>query len=154
MSTVYLDDSILTGIANSIRTKLGSQDTFYPNQMSSAIDSISGGSVSKVDSFSWTDYFSIDTEQKTLDVNVGFRPKQLVILTINNSRAGLLIIYDERFSTTKFVGGYNHNSYNEFALNLTPASPSYRNYLFSINNQGFTVYGGNSTTTGYYFAIG
>lgn len=45
MSNVLVSETSLTNIANSIRTKLGSSDTYRPGDMSSAIDSIpSGGS--------------------------------------------------------------------------------------------------------------
>lgn len=40
---VFLDDSILTGIANSIRSKLSTQETFTPSEMGAVISSISIG---------------------------------------------------------------------------------------------------------------
>jgi hypothetical protein len=43
MSKVYLDDSILTGIANSIRTKTGESGIITPANMAAAIANISGG---------------------------------------------------------------------------------------------------------------
>ena len=45
MSKSIIDDSFLTAIANAIRSKLGVSDTYTPEQMGSAIDSIdsSGG---------------------------------------------------------------------------------------------------------------
>ena len=43
MSNVYLDDSILTGIANSIRTKKGSSSSITPANMATEIASIPTG---------------------------------------------------------------------------------------------------------------
>lgn len=43
MAIVTVNDSTLTDIADSIRAKLGVQDTYKPSEMSDAIDSISGG---------------------------------------------------------------------------------------------------------------
>lgn len=43
MSKVLVSDGNLTNIANSIRSKLGVQTTYKPNQMSAAIDSIETG---------------------------------------------------------------------------------------------------------------
>ena len=44
MSNVYLDDSILTGIANSIRAKTGESNTITPANMATAIANIPSGS--------------------------------------------------------------------------------------------------------------
>ena len=43
MAIKFIDDSILTAIANAIRTKLSSSDTYKPSEMATAIGSISGG---------------------------------------------------------------------------------------------------------------
>ena len=43
MAIKFIDDSILTAIANAIRTKLSSSDTYKPSEMATAISSISGG---------------------------------------------------------------------------------------------------------------
>ena len=43
MSKVLVNESSLTGIANAIRGKNGSTDTYKPSEMSAAITAISGG---------------------------------------------------------------------------------------------------------------
>ena len=43
MAVVLIDETTLTGIANSIRTKLNTQATYKPGDMAAAISSISGG---------------------------------------------------------------------------------------------------------------
>ena len=43
MSIVTIDDSCFTNIANAIRGKNGSADTYKPNEMAAAISAISGG---------------------------------------------------------------------------------------------------------------
>lgn len=156
MGLVYLDDGILTNIADSIRSQLSTQASYYPEDMPSAIDSISGGGGGgsiKVDNFEWPMY----TTSSTTSVNIGFTPKQLVIWTFFSSSASLLnslIIYDIRFSTTKFVYAYNYSKYSLKDLNLTPSSSNYF-YLYTIDEEGFTVIGSpQSGTIGYYFAIG
>lgn len=40
---VFLDDSILSGIADSIRSKLSSQETYTPSEMATAISAIGEG---------------------------------------------------------------------------------------------------------------
>lgn len=65
MSKVKITQQYLTDIADAIRTKLDTSDTYLPSEMADAIESISGGSVSElVDN---PDYFiseCIDTAQK------------------------------------------------------------------------------------------
>lgn len=46
MANVYLQDSTLTSIADAIRSKLQTTDTYRPGQMPAAIQSISGGGTS------------------------------------------------------------------------------------------------------------
>lgn len=48
MAHVLITEQYLTDIANAIRTKLGVSDTYLPSEMSDAIESISGGSVSEL----------------------------------------------------------------------------------------------------------
>lgn len=45
MANVYLDDSLLTSIGNSIRGKNGSTDTYTPAQMATAIDNLSSATL-------------------------------------------------------------------------------------------------------------
>ena len=40
MSLVYLNDSTLTGIADAIREKGGTTDTYLPSEMAAAIESL------------------------------------------------------------------------------------------------------------------
>ena len=43
MSNVLIDSTYMTGIANAIRTKSGTQDTYLPSEMPSAINNIPSG---------------------------------------------------------------------------------------------------------------
>ena len=65
MSRAIISQQYLTDIANAIRTKLDTSDTFLPSEMADAIASITGGSVSEL--VENPDYFiaeCIDTAQK------------------------------------------------------------------------------------------
>ena len=56
MSNVLVDDSYLEDIADSIRNKNGSQDTYTPSQMSAAIDSLPTSSITSVTSVTINTY--------------------------------------------------------------------------------------------------
>jgi calcineurin-like phosphoesterase family protein len=65
MSKVKITQQYLTDIADAIRSKLNTSDTYLPSEMADAIESISGGSVSEL--VENPDYFiaeCIDTAQK------------------------------------------------------------------------------------------
>ena len=49
MSKVLVNESSLTGIADAIRSKNGSTDTYKPSEMAAAITAISGGGGSGAD---------------------------------------------------------------------------------------------------------
>lgn len=145
-------DDICKAIIEKGVTPSGGVDTY-----ADAIDNIDGGgTLAKVDTFSWPMFNSA----LTTSVDIGFKPKQLAILNILSSSSlsiKKIILYDERFSTTQFVyGGINNSGggLNIQNLNQTP-SGVIANYLISIDNQGFTVVGSDSSPIiGYYFAIG
>lgn len=54
MSKVLVNESSLTGIANAIRGKNGSTDTYKPSEMAAAITAISGGAESVIEALSIT----------------------------------------------------------------------------------------------------
>lgn len=85
---------------------------------------------------------------------VGFKPKYLAIYVARTTATsmGCMYIYDEDFSTTKYMmaSGDGTGALRDFGL-----SNNYR--LYSIDNDGFTLTGFSTASwrgTGYYFAIG
>ena len=70
MAIKFIDDSILSDIADSIRTKLVSSDTYKPSEMADAIDSISGG-ITPTGTISITQNGTVDvTNYATADVSI------------------------------------------------------------------------------------
>ena len=63
MAIKFIDDSILTAIANAIRTKLSSSDTYKPSEMATAIGSISGGGITPTGTISITTNGTTDVTQ-------------------------------------------------------------------------------------------
>ena len=61
MSIAYISQEYLTDIADAIRNKLNSQETYYPSEMANAIESIDSGSAESVAEFIENpDYFVND----------------------------------------------------------------------------------------------
>lgn len=85
---------------------------------------------------------------------VGFKPKYLAVYTARTTptNPGILYIYNEDFSTEKYMYGSGDASVTLRDLGETG---NYR--LHSIDNDGFTVNGYVTASwrgTGYYFALG
>lgn len=92
------------------------------------------------------------TNSSTTTVNIGFKPKKLVVNQVSSSQTlFVLCVYDEDFSTSKFTrsGGSVYLGWNDLGTSNT-------NRLYSINNDGFTYNKTNNSTyaTLNYFAIG
>ena len=69
MSKVKITQQYLSDIADAIRTKLDTSDTYLPSEMADAIESISGGSVSElVDN---PDYFISESDDYIVTLKGG-----------------------------------------------------------------------------------
>ena len=96
------------------------------------------------------------SSSSTTKVTLGFKPKQICIVQCSNSSSIPItgIVYDERYSTTKFVRVTQSTAYTDFSL----GNSSGNNGLLSIDNDGFTFqkFTSSSLTNAYlrYFAIG
>ena len=75
MSKVLIEDTTLSDIADSIRNKNGTETTYKPSEMSSAIDNIPSGGISEsgakieLDTTTNTDIKQFITEVENLDLN-------------------------------------------------------------------------------------
>ena len=67
MALVTVSDSTLTDIADAIRTKLDTEDTYKPSEMADAIESISGGGGSTLGTKTITQNGIYDAEDDSLD---------------------------------------------------------------------------------------
>lgn len=99
------------------------------------------------------DTFSIPTSGNAT-VNIGFKPKYLCIrygrTTPTDLTYNIIMIYDERYSTTKYIGAGTSAYLTSYNLGDTS-----NNRLYSINDNGFTTTKASSSNSiGYYFAVG
>ena len=92
-----------------------------------------GGQKIKIDTFTNT--------SSGVTVDVGFKPKVLCMATSVNN---ILNYYDENISTTRFYFGASGSPVTLTALGGTNGSR-----LKSINDNGFTINGGNVATYNY-----
>lgn len=67
MARVVVDDAYLTAIANAIRDKLETDDTYKPSEMAEAIESISGGGSATLGTKTITENGTYDPEDDDLD---------------------------------------------------------------------------------------
>lgn len=83
-----------------------------------------------------------------VNVNIGFKPKFLAILTSNTSSSAM-IIYNEELSTTQF-----HYAGASTYASMKNLGTSSNYFLYSINDDGFTMNKYSTASDSYYFAIG
>ena len=67
MADVFIHEQYLTDIADAIRSKLDTEDTYKPSEMADAIDSISGGGGSTLGTKTITQNGTYDAEDDSLD---------------------------------------------------------------------------------------
>ena len=71
MATVVVNDTYLSDIADAIRAKNGSSDTYKPSEMADAISAISGGGITPTGTISITENGTVDvTNYASADVSV------------------------------------------------------------------------------------
>lgn len=89
--------------------------------------------------------FTMPSTGNTVSVTCGFQPKYIAYFRTGSS--GTAIIYDENYSTT--------NTVRCTSSGISDGTIGNQNYgLNAITSTGFSVRGGSSTGTYYYFAVG
>lgn len=126
MTKVLVTDTYLEDIADSIRAKNGSSDTYTPSQMSTAIDNLpsGGGSIQSLDDFkgaiqSWNNYLEglPDTYPAyTNDSVTLYTPnancKKYAILKLSTGKYKIIWSIDYLMSySSNILGGYNSSRF-------------------------------------------
>ena len=112
MAKGLIDDSVLSDIANAIRSKDGSTAAMLPGAMAGKISNISTTPKTKTGTFTPTNN---DTATKNITVsNVGFQPKHVVIYVNPSS------VYNDPGASS---GRYTYFVQYGFASNLLNCSP-------------------------------
>lgn len=109
MAIVTIDDTNLTNIANAIRSKNGTDNTYKPNEMASAIESIETGGGGETPEYTRVSYIQFTGEQ-TIDTGIicNQNTKLKVVFTREKSAQHYLFgvaSTDNTASVTAYLGG-------------------------------------------------
>ena len=158
MANVFVDDAYLTAIANAIRGKTGSADTYTPAQMAAVISSISGGGASGI----YMARVTPETDMKFLTIQHNLGTTDILLAAIfaqtlgeiTPSFNGVLARFwaktDIPMRLTASVNGSNFQSqfsYQTSTLNAAggvPNSTSYCCYVVDENTFQFTSAGSSA----------
>ena len=143
MGIVTIDDTNLTNIANAIRSKNGASDTYKPNEMASAIESIETGGGGETPEYTRVEYIQFTGEQ-TIDTGIicNKNTKLKVVFTREKSAQHYLFgvaSSDNTASVTAYLGG--NWRFGDKATSKSPTTNDDMVYSGIIDNSQITISG-------------
>lgn len=128
MANVVVNDTYLSDIADAIRAKNGSSDTYKPSEMADAISAISGGGITPTGTINITENGTVDvTQYASASVNVPTSASDWVDVTPNLSSVtitngtGTAHSYDSSTDALRVYSTAN-GTYRSASIDFTPES--------------------------------
>ena len=140
MADVFIHEQYLTDIADAIRSKLDTEDTYKPSEMAEAIDSISGGGITPTG----TKEISITENGITTEDVTNYANAEISVL-VPSGKVSTPYTLDFPRRNGIALGGKVNYSYNEGTIKIEVTS-SFSHYVLNYTDLLFEVYNSSTIT--------